>query len=50
MIGHQWARVLAYVSELINPALLLQVEYHATENRMLRAHLPAVLVNVELVE
>jgi putative transposase len=40
MKGHQWARVLAYVSGLINQELLLQVEYLAAENRILRAHLP----------
>src|SRR3954470_23692436 len=36
----QWLRVLAYVSGLINQELLLQVEYLAAENRILRAHLP----------
>ena len=40
MKGRQWARVLAYLSELVNHALLLQVEYLAAENRILRAHLP----------
>ena len=40
MKGHQWVRVLAYVSGLINQELLLQVEYLAAENRILRAHLP----------
>ena len=40
MKGHQWARVLAYVSGLVNLELLLQVEYLAAENRIVRAHLP----------
>jgi hypothetical protein len=30
--------VLAYVSGLVNQELLLQVEYLAAENRILRAH------------
>jgi hypothetical protein len=40
MKGHHWARVLAHVSGLVNQELLLQVEYLAAENRILRAHLP----------
>jgi putative transposase len=40
MKGHQWARVLAYVSGLVNQEVLFQVEYLAAENRVLRAHLP----------
>ena len=40
MKGHQWARVLAYVSGLVNQEWLLQVEYLSAENRILRAHLP----------
>jgi len=40
MTSHHWARVLAYVSGLVNQDLLLQVEYLAAENRILRAHLP----------
>jgi hypothetical protein len=40
MKGHHWARVLAYVSGIVNQELLLQVEYLAGENRILRAHLP----------
>src|SRR4051794_15067218 len=40
MKGLQWLRVLTYVSGLINQELLLQVEYLAAENRILRAHLP----------
>ena len=40
MKGRQYLRILAYVSGLINQELLLQVEYLAAENRILRAHLP----------
>jgi hypothetical protein len=36
----QWARVLEYVSGMVNQELLLQVEYLAAENRILRAHAP----------
>src|ERR1051325_657829 len=38
---HNWARLLAYVTGLVNQELLLQNEYLAAENRILRAHLPA---------
>ena len=41
--GNQWARLLAYVTGLVNQELLLQNEYLAAENRILRAHLPARL-------
>src|SRR5919107_5152962 len=41
--GNDWARVLAYVTGLVNQQLLLQNEYLATENRILRAHLPSRL-------
>jgi hypothetical protein len=37
---NKWARLLAYVSGLINQKLLLQNEYLAAENRILRAQLP----------
>ena len=40
MRGNQWARLVAYVTGVINPDLLLQNEYLAAENRILRAHLP----------
>lgn len=40
MRGNQWARLLAYVTGVINVDLLLQNEYLAAENRILRAHLP----------
>ena len=38
-----WARLLAYITGLVNQELLLQNEYLAAENRILRAHLPARL-------
>ena len=38
-----WARLLAFVTGLVNQELLLQNEYLATENRILRAHLPSRL-------
>src|ERR671939_815790 len=37
---HNWARLLAYVTGLVNQELLLQNEYLAAENRILRAQLP----------
>jgi hypothetical protein len=43
MNGYPWARLLAYVTGLVNQELLLQNEYLAAENRILRAHLPAQL-------
>jgi hypothetical protein len=39
----QVARLLAYVTGMVNQELLLQVEYLAAENRILRAHAPARL-------
>ncbi len=41
MPDNTWARLLAYVTGLVNQKLLLQNEYLAAENRILRAHLPA---------
>src|ERR1044071_2557381 len=41
MAENKWARLLAYVTGLVNQKLLLQNEYFAAENRILRAHLPA---------
>ena len=38
--GNNLARLLAYVTGLVNQELLLQVEYLVAENRILRAHLP----------
>jgi putative transposase len=38
-----WARLLAYVTGLVNQELLLQNEYLAAENRILRSHLPSRL-------
>src|SRR5580704_12879309 len=43
MTDNKWARLLAYVTGLVNQKLLLQNEYLAAENRILRAHLPARL-------
>jgi hypothetical protein len=34
-----WARLLAYVTGLVNQELLLQNEYLAAENRILKARL-----------
>ena len=39
----KWIRLLAYVTGLINQELLVQNEYLAAENRVLRAHLPTRL-------
>ena len=41
--GYEAARLLAYVTRLVNQEVLLQVEYLAAENRILRAHAPARL-------
>ena len=41
--GYELARLLAYVTGLVNRELLLQIEYLAAENRILRAHAPARL-------
>src|SRR5260370_17397061 len=35
---NKWARLLAYVSGLVNPRLLLQSESLVAENRILRSH------------
>ena len=43
MRDNKWLRLLAYVTGLVNQELLLQNEYLAAENRILRAHLPARL-------
>ena len=43
MKDNKWLRLLAYVTGLVNQELLLQNEYLAAENRVLRAHLPAQL-------
>src|SRR3954447_19072111 len=37
----QLARLLAYVTGMVNQQLLLQNEYLIAENRILRSHLPA---------
>ena len=39
MEENKWARLLAYVTGLVNQKLLLQNEY-LIENRVLRTHLP----------
>ena len=41
--GYQLARLLAYVTGLVNQELLLQVEYLAAENRIVRAQAPVRL-------
>src|SRR3954470_1117085 len=41
--AYEVARLLAYVTGLVNQELLLRVEYLAAENRILRAHTPARL-------
>jgi putative transposase len=38
-----WARLLAFVTGLVNEELLLKNEYLAAENRILKAHLPTRL-------
>ena len=38
-----WARLLAYITGMVNQRLILQCEYLAAENRILRSHLPARL-------
>src|SRR6516225_5421678 len=43
MKENKWMRLLAYVTGLVNQDLLLQNEYLAAENRILRGHLPARL-------
>ena len=43
MRNNEWARLLAYVTGLINQKLLLKNEYLAAENRILRAQLPTRL-------
>ena len=43
MQNNSWARLLAYVTGLVNQRLLLQCEYLVAENRILRAHLPGKL-------
>src|SRR5581483_11276125 len=39
MQNNSWARLLAYVTGLVNQRLLLQCEYLIAENRILRSHL-----------
>src|SRR5436190_6806346 len=39
MQNNSWARLLAYVTGLVNQRLLLQCEYLIAENRILRSHI-----------
>jgi hypothetical protein len=41
MKDNKWLRLLTYVTGLVNQELLLQNEYLAAEDKILRAHLPA---------
>src|SRR3954465_14375402 len=43
MQNNSWARLLAYVTGLVNQRLLLQCEYLIAENRILRSHVPGRL-------
>src|ERR1700686_426949 len=43
MRNKKWVRLLAYVPGSVNQELLLQNEYLAAENRILRARLPSRL-------
>src|SRR5713101_2886876 len=43
MRNKKWMRLLAYVTGSVNQGLLLQNEYLASENRILRAKLPSRL-------
>ena len=43
MQNNSWARLLAYVTGLVNQRLLLQCEYLSAENRILRSHLTGQL-------
>src|SRR5258706_1842961 len=43
MKNDKWARLLAYVTGLVNQQLLLQNEYLIAENGILRTHLPTRL-------
>ena len=43
MRNKKWVRLLAYVTGSVNQELLLQNEYLAAENRILRAKLPSRL-------
>ena len=44
MYSTQVARLLAYVTGMVNQQLLLQNEYLLAENRILRGHLPTRLL------
>ena len=38
MLNNNWARLLAFVSGMVNQRLLLQCEYLSAENRILHPH------------
>src|SRR5215472_17693012 len=40
MRDNKWVRLLAYIAGMVNQRLLLQCEYLAAENRILRSQLP----------
>jgi hypothetical protein len=40
MKDNKWVRLLAYITGMVNQRLLLQCEYLAAENRILRSQLP----------
>ena len=50
MNGNRWARLLAYVTGLVNQELLLQNESLAAENRILRAQLPGLTLHAAHIE
>ena len=45
MRNNQWARLLAYVTGLVNQELLLQNEYLLAENRILKSHCKTLRLN-----
>jgi hypothetical protein len=49
MTDNKWARLLAYVSGLVNQKLLLQNEYLAAENRIYQANPEGATVMRELI-
>src|SRR5215472_2203313 len=40
MRDNKWVRLLAYIAGMVNQRLLMQCEYLAAENRILRSQLP----------
>ena len=49
MHSTQVARLLAYVTGMVNQQLLLQNEYLLAENRIFRVHLPSRLLLTDLL-